>query len=146
MLIAYPNVDRDHLGFCLRVLAEALLETGEADRALQQAQKGETIWSTIFAERPAYASEQYGKSLPVLARARLAVEGKAAAIATLASGIEKILPLFQERPRALFGVMEGLVRTLREVDPVACAERVPAELLEQLDDLNREALPSQTVG
>jgi tetratricopeptide (TPR) repeat protein len=138
-LVVYPNVDRDHLGFCLRVLAEVLLETGDARRALEQAQKGEEIWATIFAERPAYASEQYGKSLPVLARAQLAVEDMPAAVETLGGGIRSILPYFQQRPPALQGVMEALVRMLREVDPAACAERVPAELVEQLDALSRDA-------
>jgi tetratricopeptide (TPR) repeat protein/glycosyltransferase involved in cell wall biosynthesis len=143
-LAVYPNDDRDHLGFCLRVLAEALLETGDADGALEEAQRGEKIWTTIFAERPAYACEQYGKSLPVLARARLAVEGKAAAVDTLVSGIESISPYFQQRPRALYSVMDGFVRTLREIDAVAGAERVPAELVEQLDELSRDTPRKQT--
>jgi hypothetical protein len=132
-------VDRDHLGFCLRVLAEALLETGDEHGALEQAQRGEKIWATIFAERPAYACEQYGKSLPVLARARLAVHGKAAAVETLVGGIDKISPFFPERARALYVVMDVLVRTLRDIDPVACAERVPAGLFERLDELSRDA-------
>lgn len=97
----------------------------------------------IFVERPAYGCEQYGKALPVIARAQFAVEGKAAAVETLLGGIKSILPFFQQRPRALFGVMDVLVRTLRVIDPVACAERVPAELIEQLDALSRTAPRSQ---
>jgi hypothetical protein len=138
-LVVYPNVDRDHLGFCLRVLAEALLETGDPHRALEQAKRGEKIWATIFAERPAYACEQYGKSLPVLARARLAVEGQLSAVETLVGGIEAIAPYFQQRPRALCGVMDGLVRALQGIDPTACAERLPAELITQLHALSRDA-------
>ena len=134
-LVVYPNDDRDHLGFCLRVLAEALLDTGDVHRALEQARKGEQIWTTIFAERPAYAAEQYGKALPVLARAELAVEGRASAVATLAQGIERIMPFFEQRPRALRGVMDGLVGTLREIDPVAVAEYIPAPLIDRLEQL-----------
>ena len=142
-LAVYPNVDRDHLGFCLRVFAEALLETGDARRALEQAQRGEAIWTTILAERPAYGCEQYGKSLPVLARAQLAVSGKERAVATLRHGIESITPFFQQRPRALRGVMDGLIRTLREIDPVAATEIVPASLVKQLEELARSAEPGQ---
>ena len=40
--------------------------------------------------------------------------------------------------------MDGLVRTLREIDSVGCAERVPSELVEQLDALNRDAPRRQT--
>jgi hypothetical protein len=134
-LVVYPNYDRDHLGFCLRVLAEALLETGDAHRALEQAQRGQQIWTTIFAERPAYACEQYGKSLPVLARAQLAVSGQEPAVATLKQGIESITPFFHQRPRALRGVMDGLIRTLREIDLVAATELVPASLVKQLEEL-----------
>ena len=143
-LVVYPNVARDHLGFCLRVLAEALLETGDASCALGPAQRGDKIWTLIFAERPPYACEQYGKSLPVLARARLAVEGTAAAVETLVGGIKSILPYFQQRPRALHGVMDALVRTLRDINSVACAERVPGELVEQLAELSRDTPRKQT--
>lgn len=116
------------------MLAEARLATGDGCGALGQAVEANRILGGIFAERPAYGCEQYGKALPVLARAQFAVEGKEVAIATLLRGIEQIAPYFEQRPRALFGVMDGLRRTLVEIDPNV-AHLVPASVIEKLDKL-----------
>jgi hypothetical protein len=115
---------------------------GDKDRGLERAFEAHSIWAAIFAERPAYGSEQYGKTLPVLAQAQLAAEGKAPAIVTLVRGIKLIEPFFQQRPPALRGVMEGLIQTLRDIDPVAASETVPTSLVEQLDRLGRPAEPA----
>jgi len=95
-LAIYPNVHLDWLGWCTRVLAEALLEVGDATAALEQAREADRIWAAIFAERPAYPCEQYGKTLPVLARAEHAADGPA-----LEQGIKQIEPCFGQRPEAL---------------------------------------------
>ena len=79
----------------------------------------------------------------MLTRTQLAVSGKEQAVATLRHGIESIGPFFQQRPRALRGVMDGLIRTLREIDPVAATELVPASLVKQLEELARSADPGQ---
>ena len=108
------------------MLAEALLESGDTHGALERAGDADRILVLVFAERPAYACEQYGKVLPVLARAELAVNGRTPAVETLTRGIERIMPYFTQRPAALRKVMEGLVQTLREIDPGAATRIVPA--------------------
>ena len=138
-LAIYPNVDRDWLGWCKRVLAEALLKVGDAKLALERAREADRIWAIIFAERPAYACEQYAKMLPVLARAERAAEGPAPAIRTLEQGIRRIEPYFEQRPAALQKVMQELIDTFQEIDAAAAQELVPASVIETLSQLPRRA-------
>jgi tetratricopeptide (TPR) repeat protein/glycosyltransferase involved in cell wall biosynthesis len=134
-LAIHPNKHRDWLGWSMRVLAEALLETGDVTAALERAREANGIWATIFAERPAYASEQYGKTLPVLARAELASEGPTRALRTFEQGIKRIEPYFEQRPAALRGVVEGLIEALQQIDPAAARDLVPARVIETLSKL-----------
>ena len=130
-------------GFCMRVLAEALLQAGELDTALAVATKAARSLEAAFAKRPDHVAEHYVQAIVTLTKCELKADGAAGALNSLEQGVTAIRPLFEKRPRALQREMQRLIDGFRLIDPSSIEEQVPAAVLQSLDSLPKlKRLPS----
>ncbi len=127
-----PEVGLDRRGWSRRVLAEALLEAGEVERALAEARRAHALLLQVTATRPRYISDHLAKACRTLARCLARAGAGAEGGEVLIRGIGRLAPYFAERPRALREVMRGLADELRVLGPERLVD-VPAEVLAQLE-------------
>lgn len=122
-------------GFCLRVLAEALLQAGEMTTALGAAKRAAKSLEAAFAERPDHVAEHYVQAVITSAKCCHSSADTDGALDSLDRGVAAIGPLFEKRPRALQREMLRLLRGFRQIDASLIDRHVPAPILTTLDDL-----------